>query len=1240
MPLVHITAVCPSCENSYQVEPTLRGKPMRCPNPQCRTVFTVPAEPTAPQPPASNGRRSGLVGDVVPLVSVEAEAAPSWHSPPPVRRPANLPAAPLSTPEPVAKNAPRETQAEARETQDRTLEPPPVRRVPQAAPTAAPVEAPPEPPVHQYDPPPARGKRLVWIVAGFALGVALLLAVGGYFVWTLVLHTEAGMAKEADTAYKAGNYIQAGTLYKGLFDQFTTSNRRPYYQLMQQLCELRDHASAPDPDVGAVLKDFDSFIDDHKEKDPALLKDRAPDLGQTLDGLAKSLAEHNTNPKDDVPLDVAKQLEESLAKVTELDPAVSSAAVRGSIAKSLGGVRQSRDLNRRLEAAIARLKTAAAAQPASLAVRLFLKLLKQEQAALPEIAQQPEVKQLLEQVYARHLEGVRYNPEGVNLPPPSHEADETHIPSLLVDPLLRGGLSKAPADDSVVLAVVRGVLYALNRTNGRTKWVVRVGVDTTDLPVRVPAAVGVPERILVLSADAKTVTAFDADGVQVWQYRMGAECLGRPLIVNQLAYLATYDGKVHEIELGQGKLLGVFDLGQPLTVGGVRDPNTKLLYFPADDFCVYVLDVTSQVKRCVAVLYTGHAAGSLRSAPLLLSAPDAQGADSDWLVLNQAEGLHATRLRVYHLPVADRDEPAEELKLKPIPGWTWFPPYHDGEKVAMLGDAGFLGIFGIRQVRNPKDPLLFPMLPEYFNVGPAAGAHSRAEVVAVRDRDYWLLAGGELKRLFLELTAKEGPRMKPMTGWDAPILGSPLQATQVEKDPLRGGTSLILVTEPSARQTCLATAVDDREGEILWQRQLGFVCRGEPLALRPAGAKGPPVLLALDRGGGLFAFDPARQTKLGSGEWHEIDKSLYPAMDDGPGAPPVLLPGPDGQSAYQIACPGDGTTLTIRHVEVDPAGGPLKVDAERSMDIKSPLGGRPIVTDSMMVLPLANGILARLPLPLGPELKLSMGPNWRSNKAPPDAVGRLTALGTDTFLASDGGHGLTYWQWPSPAGYVALPKDKESGKPTLELEASLTADPVLLPDARLTMAAGAPIIPLTWASVIPLLILLKGKPRQVCVADVTGTVILLTAADDGHLKPEMSWNVGDPITAGPWVEVLPDGAARIACIIDKHRLIWLDPAKKAILWKHRGDPRPALVGRPRLVGGMVVVADDSGLIVGLDPDKGTVVGKPLRLPGSTTPAASPVGFGADRLFTPLSDGTVLLPLLSRIGAKVDKQPGK
>src|SRR5260370_39762884 len=39
--LVHITALCPHCNNRYQLDPGLRGKRMYCPNRACRQVFTV-----------------------------------------------------------------------------------------------------------------------------------------------------------------------------------------------------------------------------------------------------------------------------------------------------------------------------------------------------------------------------------------------------------------------------------------------------------------------------------------------------------------------------------------------------------------------------------------------------------------------------------------------------------------------------------------------------------------------------------------------------------------------------------------------------------------------------------------------------------------------------------------------------------------------------------------------------------------------------------------------------------------------------------------------------------------------------------------------------------------------------------------------------------------------------------------------------------------------------------------------
>ncbi len=1229
-----ITAVCPECETSYKVDAALRGKAMRCPNPQCRAVFTVPAEPAPPLPPADNGKRTGLVGDVIPLLPVEGEAAaPSWQSPPPIRRPSNPPSAPPPAsppapperaPEPAAPPAKKKAPLEA---PAKTWEPPPVRRKPEKQEalnqTPAPIEAAPEAPlVPDYGPPAPRGKRLVWVVAAFAVGVALLLAVGGYLVWTQIIYTEANIAKAADADYALEKYDQAGNAYHGLVVQFPNSARLPYYQLMQDLCEVRSQASSPEPDIVVCLDRFNSFIDDHKEKDADLLKQRAPDLADTVAGLAKSFAMRNTQPTDETPLDAAKRLEDSMKKITELDAAMPSADARLAFDKNIRGVREAVVLNRRIRDAVGRLKKAAETKPASMAVREFFRKLKREQAALPEVAQQPEVSQLRKQVYTRHLEGVRYSPEAGNAAALDHAADSARYPSLLVDPLLHGGLDKPAPDDPVVLAVVRGVLYALNRADGRTKWAVRVGVDTTDLPVRVPAQVGLPERILVVSADAKAVTALDADGVPVWQYALDAECLGRPLIVDQLAYLATYDGKVHEIELAQGKRLGVFDLGQPLTVGGVREPNTSFLYFPGDDFCVYVLDVSARPKKCAAILYTNHAAGSLRSEPLILSAPDAQGADADWLVLNQAEGLHNTRLNAYRLtptsavPITDREEPAEKLGLKGLSGWTWFPPYHDGEKMVMLSDAGVLSIFGIRQARNPRDPLLFPMLPEDYNVGPVAptapDARNRAEAAEVRDRDYWVLAGGELKRFYLELTSKEGPRMKQAFGWKTAPLGSPLQAAQVEKYPLRmdkdalTDTSLILVTQPAARQTCLATAVDAKDGEIIWQRQLGFVCQGEPLELRPAGANGPAAVVALDRGGGLFAFDPAQKADIKDSEFHKNYTSLYESLDDGPGLPPVLLAGPKDESAYEIACRRKGAELelAIRRVTVNPTGAPPEKDAELSVPIHSPLAGTPIVTENMIVLPLADGVLARLALPLTAESKVEMGPNWSSKKTPQEAVCRLAALGPDDFLASDGGRSLTYWRWKAAKDYISMPRapTKDPEAPTLimaEAEGSLTAGPVLLPEVD--------------------------DKRQVCVTDVSRGVTLISVTEDGNLKPGTRWKLDGQVTAGPFIETAPDGTTRISCVIDSRRLVWLDPAKEKPLWLYQGQSAAALVGRPRLIGGQIIVADDSGRIVGLNPTNGTPIGKGFQLPGSTAPAAGPVEFGAGRLFVPLSDGTVLLP---------------
>ena len=193
----------------------------------------------------------------------------------------------------------------------------------------------------------------------------------------------------------------------------------------------------------------------------------------------------------------------------------------------------------------------------------------------------------------------------------------------------------------------------------------------------------------------------------------GKPCRGSEAGHQQRAFLADCRWRgSHEIELHEGRSLGRYQLGQRLTHGGVRQhPKSPLVYFAADHSCVYVLN--TETKKCEAILYSDHPAGSLRGEPLVLGSSAAAGVDG-WLILNQARGLDAVQLRVFELPI--RQGATGELTLKQpavVPGWTWFPPAHDSEKLALLTDTGMLGLFGIRQAHN-RDAPLFPWLPGGF----------------------------------------------------------------------------------------------------------------------------------------------------------------------------------------------------------------------------------------------------------------------------------------------------------------------------------------------------------------------------------------------------------------------------------------------------------------------------------------------------------------------------------------------
>jgi outer membrane protein assembly factor BamB len=1313
---VHVTAVCPFCQVSYQVQPTLRGQPIRCPNGACRKVFVVGADlpeqggvadsaaRAASQAPA-NGSRSGSVGELVPILPASAAPAPapeppgskhvgemvplvpaepavppppaeapSWAlAPPPLRRGATPPEpppppAPAAPPAPSWQDAPPPVRGP--QGQDIQTPPPPRRRRPPSDPvTPPPVRASQAPPTRKmvapfadergatptmkmpvplpadpeqprelppgvWEPPPVRrgpdaptdtsttlmpsepavprprvSKRKAYLLSFLLLfGVFGILGAGGWWLWQTLQKTEDQLLAEANTEYQEGKFGSAASKYKDLEKKFPQSAQLDLYRFLAELSGLRgtlhDSHSGTIEGTTAALGRLDQFLKEHKG-DP-LLVSHAHDLGTSLVKLTASFTEQNSQPTSDAPLETVGRLRQARQEVAALDAEALTAAEKAQIEADLGKVQQAVEQWQWRQKLLAELNAPAPTPFAAL--ERARRLVKEKTAELPGINNDADVQAALARLQEAHLASVKFEPAGEEPVRAAAPGVDTE-PSLLFDPLQPGrNPGPAPDKDPVVLSLYRGVLYALKQSNGAARWAMRVGADTTSLPVAVPASKVNDQLFLVLSADTQALTALNADGVQVWKYRLGSSCLGRPLVLGRFAYLPTYDGIVHEIELANGGLVGRYNLGQPLTVGGAPEPGSNRLYFPADDSCVYVLDVSPDARRCATILYTGHPAGSVRSEPIVIPAEEGR---PGYLVLNQTHGMHATELRVFPLPGAagGPEGPGIQnaaLQLDPRPevrGWTRFAPYHDGEKIALLSDTATFGLFGIRQPRN-EDQALFPLVPpaplteedgrraagQHSLSGRAALSRARSQVVDVQGDDYWLIALGRLRRVQYAMT-RNGPRLVPGLGWKEPLsLGSPVHASQVHRDRLTGHSTLFLVTQPLQRDICLASAVDSANGALLWQRQLGMLCQGEPLLLTVAPGKSP--LLVLDRGGGLFVLDPARYAAQPA-EWQSGGKALAPALDENPRLVPFLLSNPDGRSACEIACPGDGRNLVIRHVLWDDEDGRLRVK-ERTVPLPSPLAGTPALVGASLVLPTAEGSLIRLAL-IGEDDRFRTGPTWRMRRAGPVARGHVLALGGDRFLTTDGARGLTCWSWPGERPCVSLPADHEP--PTLEMTEHLTGPPLLLPPT-----AGVP---------------------QVLVADAAGVLSLLTVENDGSLKVTRSWKMPGSITGGPFVHVLPDGKMRVGCVLDGTRLVWLDPASKDVLWVYDTKGK-GIVGRPQVAEGMLVVADQDGRFVGLDLATGKPLGPGYKLRGTVVPVATPVAFSPGRLFAPLSDGTALL----------------
>ena len=1205
---MHITVYCPECQSEYRLKPEMRGQLTRCKNPSCRQVFEVrEAEGEAPagsastlevpEPPAERlgsqgSSQAGSVGELVPMLPAEevgesaesakpAAAAPTaapWQQPPPVRRrPAQAAPDTRRTPPPgTLRPAPVEPVPPQPAPSWETA-PPPVRHAGASPGPPAPAspDAPPEP-AGTRETPPAKPPD-----AGLPPAPVTQQDVPPAPMTGAMIAAARRRRARRIMISLVGLMIATAAVVVVLVLQSWAHSEEERYQAALGEFDQADYAKSADS-FQKLAKDFP---ESPRAKEYRFLEEYsrslqpAHELGanphETLQGVLRFLDAHQSSPLLEAhraPAGAAlAKIAEDLA--AEAGQALTTPPDPDRARQGLQEARRAQAEARKLGANEAKVAEAIGKVQEGIAQaerrREFLQRLTALQPTPEDIHSGEQMAREVglagDPEVESFLSGLKQKVLAkIGYTPASltlGRRPDPGAPGLVVVTPVRKAAAVQGTGQGVVFAIARGVLYALAAGDGSLLWVTRVGIDCTTLPVRVPVTETTPELALVISAEPPSVSARNLlTGEERWHFHLPAPCLGRPVMVDGRAFIPTVAGRIYDIDVPGDQLRGWYEVGSRLTVGGAHPDGSPLLYFPADSLQVYVLDINQ--NKCVDILQTGHPAGSLRAEPIVIG-PD---------MGSPAAAGEAVRRGYLILDEAD-GLGGTRLRAFTLGAGPGAQPAAATE-LSVRGWSWFppccdgeklalatdAGIFGLFGINQAHND--DPPLFRFLpeDVSLAADATGRPQ-----GRAQVVYAG---ENDFWLLVRGE------LSHWH---LG--LDRTHGLRLAQSAGWKL---SEPLGWPLHAGQVDQGRDSLVVVTRALeGSTCLATAVSAQTgrvrwqrrlgtvAGAD-PLALdgrvLTQDREGALFLFDPGQDSPAKDQEWRSAGRVLAPPVKDAGGGPAFLLPGADGHSAVGIVSAANGTRLEVRWYRDG------KVTAKTFTPVQ-PLAGTPGVGPDYLLLPLADGSL----LQQGLDGAMRYG-SWRT----PQSTGPATAphvvhLGPEEFLASDGFRMLSRWAWPT--------NQNPRVEKTRLLPGRIVAAPLILPEGG------------------------------VCVALAGGKVQLLKA-DTWQTQWEAQFD--RDVTAGPYR--LGDF---IACVVDHRQLVWFDPADGKSR-QFPEQPAAAIVGRPQLVGGVIMLANLHGKITGIDPQTGKASGPADSLPAGVATAGAPVAFGPDRLFVPLSDGTVAL----------------
>jgi outer membrane protein assembly factor BamB len=552
------------------------------------------------------------------------------------------------------------------------------------------------------------------------------------------------------------------------------------------------------------------------------------------------------------------------------------------------------------------------------------------------------------------------------------------------------------------------------------------------------------------------------------------------------------------------------------------------------------------------VLFTNHLSGSLRSRPLVVG---------QYLLLTELLDLDNTQVRAFELqnPIGFAKPDAQPVRQRELKGWSWFTPPLTPDRMTVVTDAGELGVFGLN-LDNP-DEALYPLILDGKGQCPRLAIDDPYRAMAIHsDEDLlWLMAGGTLRQIALDILQQKITTLWPKDEATAQVAGMPLHEATFDREAER----IYLTTSSPDASRAEFTSVDANSGDRLWSRQLGVHPIGDPIVFGNG-------MLLVDRTGRLLQLSVVSSDN-GAMRVNVIADDPPPTQE----AAGELMRLRDLAGMDYLVLPvASGHAIAIR--AIDPSL-PFQAAWQTVSLPSTTLQGRPAVVDDYLMVPCSNGSLLRISL------------NDSARKPRNEQTYQWAAEST---VASD----------DAPAVYPLA-----SGQILLVLRDSLrwldyaTSDGVGI-----------------WKEQKHVLIDSAAKGELAITKDylfIAGQGrSLYRVRRDGSSDP-VTWPLEGRPTAGPYA--IGDD---IFVILDGRTLTAFSQSSEKAKWSC-GPRAGRLCGRPFVSGKALLVTDDDGKAIVLRLDNGQIL-RELQLETGAIPVAASIPFGTGRILTPLADGTL------------------